>query len=120
MATISPIMTTIGSQDGSLMKFVWTLAGTDDGAPINFAEWADRSIQFVGTFATGSVVFEGSNDNGVTYQTLTDAANVAISKTANALSQVTECVERARPRAAAAVTSVVVTLVVRRAQPLRT
>lgn len=120
MATIAPTMSTIGLQDGSLMKFVWTLAGTDDGAPINFAEWADRSVQFVGTFSTGAVVFEGSNDGGTNYFTLTDASNLAISKTTNALSQITECVEKARPRAATAVTSVVVTLIVRRAQPLRT
>lgn len=119
MATIAPVITSIGSQDGSLIKVVWTLTGTDDGAPVSFAEWADRSVQFIGTFAAGTVLFEGTNE-GTTYATLTDASNVAISKTAPALSQVTECVEKARPRASVAVTSVVVTAVLRRAQPLRT
>jgi hypothetical protein len=44
MATKTPTITNIGSQDGSVLKFEWTLTGTDDGAPMQFAEWADRSV----------------------------------------------------------------------------
>lgn len=115
MATVNATVTGIGRRnDGSSQKFVWTLAGTDDGAPIAFSEWADRSVAFAGTWGAGTVVWEGSNDGGTTWFTLTDAQTSAITKTANGLEQIVEVTELARPRATVAVTSVVVSLVVRR------
>lgn len=120
MSTVNPTITDIGGGDGSVKKFVWTLAGTDDGAPMRFSEWSDRSVQFVGTWGGGTVVWEGSNDGGTTWATLTDPQTTAISKTANALEQVIEVTELARPRASVAVTSVVVSVVVRRQNNLRT
>ena len=119
MASIKPTITSIGSQDGSVKKFVWTLTGTDAGYPIPFSEWADRSIQFAGTWGGGTIVWEGSNDGGTTYFTLTDAQTTAISKTADALEQIVEVTEYARPRASVSVTSVVCSLVVRRQTNLR-
>lgn len=119
MATQNPTITQIGDGDGSLVSFAWTLTGTDDGAPMQFGQWADRTVQFVGTWGGGTVVWEGSND-GANYVTLSDPANAAISKTANGLAQVIECVAWARPRASVGVTTVTVTAVVRRANPLRT
>ena len=119
MTTQNATLTNLGDQDGSVKKFTWTLTGTDDGAPIPFCEWADRSVQMSGTWAAGTVVWEGSND-GVTYFTLTDAQAVAISKTADALKQIVEVTQWARPRATVAVTSVNINLVVRRPNPLRT
>lgn len=119
MATKNPTITNIGSQDGSVLKFEWTLTGTDDGAPMQFAEWADRSVQFVGTWGGGTVVWEGSNDGGTTWLTLTDPQTTSISKTANGLEQVVEVTEYARPRASVSVTSVVVSAVVRRQNGMR-
>ena len=119
MATVNPAITHIGSQDGSVLKFEWTLTGTNDGAPMQFAEWADRSVAMTGTWGGGTVVWEGSNDGGVTYYTLNDPQAVAISKTANALEQVIEVTEYARPRASVGVTSVVVSVVVRRQNNMR-
>jgi hypothetical protein len=120
MATVNPVITHIGDQDGSTMKFVWTITGTNDGAPMPFAQWADRSAHFVGTWAGGTVVWEGSNDGGVNWFTLTDAQAVAISKTADGLEQIVEVTEYARPRATVSVTSVVVSVVARRQNPMRT
>lgn len=119
MATKTPTITGLDPNDGSVMLFAWTLVGTDDGAPMPWAQWADRTVQFDGTFGGGTVVWEGSND-GTNYYTLTDAQTVAISKTAPALEQVVEITQWARPRATVGVTSVVVTCVARRQQPMRT
>lgn len=121
MATQNPTVVDLPPYDGSIQRFTWTLTGTDDGAPVQFAQWADRTIHFAGTFGGGTLVMEGSNNDGGDYQTLNDSATgLAISKTANAVSQITEVTQLARPRATVGVTSVVCSLVVRRQQPLRT
>lgn len=120
MATVNPVITNIGEKDGSTMKFQWTITGTNDGAAMPCAQWADRSVQFAGTWGGGTVVWEGSNDGGTTWATLTDAQAVALSKTADGLEQVIEVTELARPRATVGVTSVVVSVVARRQNPMRT
>jgi hypothetical protein len=124
MATINPTITQLEPQDGSIVKFVWVLTGTNDGAPVPFVQWADRSVQIGSTgdvFGGGTVLWEGSNDSGLTYGTLTDAQSAAISKTAiTSPEQIVEITELARPRASVSVTSVTISLVVRRQQPLRT
>lgn len=123
MATKSPTITDLAPMDGSVKKYVWVLLGTDDGAPMAFAQWADRSVQIGSTGDTwggGTVVWEGSNDDGATWFTLTDAQTTAISKTANGLEQVVEVTQLARPRASVPVTQVTVTCVARRSQPMRT
>lgn len=124
MATVIPTIQDLDPQDGSVQRYRWVLTGTDDGAPMQMAQWADRSVQIGSTgdtFAAGTVVWEGSNDNGVTYTTLTDAQTVPISKTAlGSIEQVVEITQLARPRATVAVTSVIVNVVVRRQQPMRT
>jgi hypothetical protein len=120
MATQNPVITLLEPYDGSIQKFTWTLTGTDDGAPMPWAQWADRSVHFFGTWGGGTIVWEGSNTGGSNYQPLTDAQAVVISKTADGLEQVVEVTELARPRASVGVTSVVVSVIARRQQPLRT
>lgn len=120
MATVAPATTQLDPYDGSIMKFQWTITGTNDGSPMPWAQWADRSVQMAGTWGVGTIVWEGSNDGGTTWATLNDAQSVAISKTADALEQVVEITELARPRATVGVTSVVVSCVARRQQPMRT
>jgi hypothetical protein len=120
MATINPTITQLEPYDGSVLKFEWTLTGTDDGAPMPFAQWADRSVQFAGGWGGGTVVWEGSNNSATTYDTLMDAQSVALSKTANSMEQIVEISELARPRATVSVTSVVVSCVARRQNPMRT
>ena len=120
MSTISPVITQLEPYDGSIMKFQWTLTNIDDGSPMPWAQWADRSVHMAGTWGTGTVVWEGSNNGGLTWATLTDAQAVLLSKTADALEQVVEITELARPRASVAVTSVVVSCVARRQNTMRT
>lgn len=120
MATKTPVITQLDPYDGSVMKFQWTLTGTDDGFPMPWAQWADRSVQFAGTWGGGTVVWQGSNDGGTTWFTLTDAQATAISMTADGMEQVVEITELARPKATVGVTSVVVSVLARRPQPMRT
>ncbi len=121
MAVISPtIVTNNPPGDGSIITYSWTMVtATDTGAPIPFAQWADRSVQFAGTWGGGTVVWEGSND-GTNYITLTDPQANAISKSADAIEQVMEVTLWARPKVTVSVTSVVITLLARRPNPQRT
>lgn len=104
MATVNGTVTHLG--DGSVVKISWTTLTTTnaDGAPIPlaYAGWADRSVQVIGTFGSGgTLVWEGSNDGGTTYTTLTDPQGNAISKQAAAMETVLELSELARPRVTA-------------------
>lgn len=119
MAVVAPTITELEPRDGSVRLYSWAMVTLNDtGAPIPFAQWADRSVQFNGTWGGGTIVWEGSND-GTNYETLNDAQGSAISKTANALEQVVEITQFARPKVTTGVTGVTVTCLVRRQQPLR-
>lgn len=123
MATTAPTITQLDPQDGSVLKYVWVLTGTNDGAPVPFAQWADRSVQIgtaADTWGGGTVVWEVSNDGGLTWFTANDAQTTAISKTANGFEQVVEISQLARPRASVSVTQVTVYAVLRRQQGMRT
>jgi hypothetical protein len=123
MATKNATVSRMGQGgDDTAMTFKWVLTGTDDGAPLEFLPWADRSVQ-VGSsgdnFNGGTVLLEGSND-GVTWTTLRDPTHTALTFTAAGLRQVLESTAYIRPRASVAVTSVQVILAVRRASSIRT
>lgn len=121
MSDITPTVTQSG--DGSVKYFVFEGIGDGDtGTPIPFAEWADRSVQIVGTFGSGgTVAWEGSND-GVTWATLSDPQGNAISKTGAALEQVAEITKWARPHVTAGdgTTDIDVHVVCRRQNNMRT
>lgn len=119
MATTQVAISTVGDGDGSLVKFTWPLTATDDGMPVGYAQWSDRSVQFTGTFGAGTVLLEGSNDGGTTWATLLDSKGNAISITAAGLVQIGQLAELVRPRASVAVTSVVATMLARRLNTLR-
>lgn len=120
MATVNATVADI-SKDGSAKSITWTPLTTAnaDGAPANWIEYADRCIQFTGTFgAGGTIVLQGSND-GTNWFTLTDAQTAAISKTAAALEQVVELPLYVRPFVSAGdgTTSLTAVLVMRRGNP---
>ena len=111
---------------GEMYVVTWTgLLNGDDGAAIQFAEFADKSIQFSGTFGTGgSITFEGSNDTAnppTNWFPLTDLQGNAITKTAAALEQVAEATAWVRPRVTAGDvnTNLVATLFLRRGNYVR-
>ena len=86
--------------ESSLISWTGLLNG-DDGAPIQFGAFTDRSIQFVGTFgAGGTIVLEGSND-GVNYVVLTDPQGNNISKTSASIEAISEATRYVRPRVTA-------------------
>lgn len=112
------------SGDGSVVTFAYTgLANGDDTAPIGpqWSQYADRSVQFTGTFDTSTIVYEGGND-GTNYETLVDPQGNSISKTAAAVEQVLEMTsyQRARCTAGGGSTALDVTIVCRRQNPMRT
>lgn len=58
-------------------------ANGDDGAPLTAGGFRYLILGVTGTFgAGGTIVFEGSNNGGVTYTTLLDKAAAAVSLTA--------------------------------------
>lgn len=94
-----------------VIKTTWTITGTDDGLPETAPQYPRKSVQVSGTFAGGTVIIEGSNNGGVSYFQLTDPQGNLLAFTAAGGEKITENVERVRPRASVAVTSVEVNLV---------
>ena len=123
MATITPTITDPFG-DGSVRKIVWSSLTTSnaDGAAADWIQWADRCIQFTGTFgAGGTIKLQGSND-GTNWFDLNNAQGTAISVTAAALKQVVELSQYVRPYVSAGdgTTNLTATLVLRRTNTMRT
>ena len=70
----------------------------DTGEYLPFSQYADKSVQVVGNMGGGSVVMEGSNDNGVTWAGLADPQGNALSISAPKLEQILEVAQLIRPR----------------------
>ena len=123
MATVSPVFSRL-EQDESTLKVVYSNmnAANNVGAAIAFSQWADRSVQVVGTFNGANMAWEGSNDGGNAWFTLTDPQGNPILKAAAAGEAVTEIVQLARPNVTGGgvATDLTVAAVLRRANPLRT
>ena len=97
MATVTPTITYAPNGYRDLVQVVWAgLATGDDGAPVDIANWQDRSVQAEGTFGGATVGVQGSND-GTNYRSLSDAASTAIAITAAGIEQVLEIVRLVRP-----------------------
>lgn len=100
MATILPTFTKIRGPAGGIDATVVTWAGLanvgDVGQAIQRPDIVDRSFQASGSFASSTIVCEGSND-GVNWFTLTNVAGGSISFTAAGLMQVTEATAFIRP-----------------------
>jgi len=74
------------------------LLNGDDGAPVEIVGYADRSIQFSGTFgAGGTIQVEGSN-NGTAWHILTNPQGDDIQETSGALQAIMELPRFIRPR----------------------
>lgn len=74
------------------------LALGDDGSPMPFSQYTDRSVQVSGTFGGASVVIEGRNAPGLPWATLTDPQGNDLSITAAKIELVTEATLEIRPR----------------------
>lgn len=91
------------------------LANGNDGAPVELAQYPDRSIQVAGTFGSGgSCAIEGSID-GTNWATLNDPQGNALTITAAKIEAVAELVRYLRPHVTAGdgTTALTVTLIMR-------
>jgi len=124
---MSLVVKTVSQNDGSLISVVWSALTTTNtsGTPVNAAEWADRTVQFAGTFgAGGTVKLQGTLDAdplSSNYVDLADPQGNAISKTALSIEAVLELVQWIKPVVTAGdgTTSINATLLLRRPNPMR-
>lgn len=77
------------------------LANGDDGSPIQFSQYADKSVQVSGIFGSGgNLRLEGSND-GVTWLPLSDPSGNDINISTAKIKMITEATLFVRPRVTA-------------------
>ena len=87
MATISP---TSSQAALGVVEITWDALGSnDDGASVQVASHADKTVQVTGTFSTATVALQGSNDN-TNWATLNDLDGTGISVTVASLVGVRE------------------------------
>jgi hypothetical protein len=89
MATITGTITRVGEGRDAWQVRWASMGNADTGTVIEMPQMSDRSVQIDGTFASATVVMEGSND-GTNFFTLTDGQGNAISKTTASLEQIAE------------------------------
>jgi hypothetical protein len=97
MAVIIPTFTPIYGPNGGIdaLMIQWGPIGdTDACTPVQRPDLADKSVQFEGTFAGATVVFQGSNNSTTgldgNFETLNDPTGVALSAAAAKIKQVGE------------------------------
>jgi hypothetical protein len=97
---------------------VWNLTSADPvGDPVaGYEDYADRTVQFYGTWGGATAQLQGKLSAAAGYEVLSDAQGNAISKTANALETVLEAVPfvRAALSAVGAGADVIAVLYVRK------
>jgi hypothetical protein len=100
MPTINSIRSNTGNSKTVVVSWL-NMANGDDGQPFEFCQYADRSIQVVGTFGAGGIVrIEGSN-NGTDWAVLTDAQGNDLNFSSAKIEQVIEATFLIRPRVVA-------------------
>ena len=115
MSTITP---NIQMTDAGLVRVTWAgLAAGDDGAPIDYPAYADRTVQVSGVLDGASVVLEGSLlDPPTAWATLTDQLGSEVSMSGADIKLVAETTAFTRPRivSGAGSVNVNVTMILRR------
>lgn len=100
MSTIDNTRTSTGNSRTLVVSWL-NLANGDDGAPLDFSQYADKTAQVVGTFgANGNLRLEGSND-GTNWAVLTDPQGNALDIATAKLELVSEAPRYLRPRVTA-------------------
>ena len=111
--TINVVRTDLSRGVDQVYKFTWALTTADPtGDPIDgrYAEWADRTVYFLGTWGGATAILEGGD--GTTYVGLVDPQGTPISKTADGIEVVTEVPEFTRPRLSTVGTGATITCTV--------
>lgn len=97
MATIQSTNSPTGNSRSVVCTWAH-LANGDDGAPVAFSQYADKSVQVFGTFGIGGTLrWEGSN-NGVDWAPLTDPQGNVLDFTSAKVKLVSEATAYFRPR----------------------
>lgn len=108
--------------EGSVIQFGYTLTNADaTGVGFPFPEYADVCVSATGTFGTGTINIEGSND-GTNWVPVHNTGGTAATTTTAALIQLLERPMYLRPRMSGNTggESVSVIFTLRRATPMRT
>lgn len=114
MAVVSAEIEEIRSygDDGHVIS--WDLSDDDTGTAVQMIGSSDRSVQVEGSFGSGTVIIEGSND-GTNYRTLTDPQGNPLEMTTARIETVIEIVRWIRARmSGGSGSAVTVTLLMRR------
>jgi hypothetical protein len=95
MAIRNPTISPMGERT---VRITWAgLLNGDQGASVDWALYADRSVQVTGTFGTGgTVTIEGSNDD-VNFVPLSDARGNNLAINAAKIEQVEDVSKAIRP-----------------------
>jgi hypothetical protein len=106
MAVVALAQSVPDSMDARVLMAVWTpLLNGDTGAPIEAAQFADRSVQLLGTLGVGgNMILEGSNvavPGASDWATLNDPQGNPISLNALKIEAVSEVTRWVRPRISA-------------------
>lgn len=89
----------VGPDETGVVYVTWeALGNADNGEAIAVAHLLNKSFQIIGNFGSATIVIEGSNDGGVTWNTLHDATGANCSYTAAAMGTAVEQPLLLRPR----------------------
>lgn len=122
MANVSATVSYPAPGDGSTVLLSWTLtsAASDVGLPYAVPAHSDKSIHVSGTFGSGTVTVQGSNNGGSSYIGLTDPTQTAISITSEGIKAILENTALIRPvLTGGSSAAVVISILCRMASPLR-
>lgn len=105
-----------GRHSSNIIRVTWANVTENDTCGLmECGDFADRSVQFVGTFGGATARLQGSND-GTNFVDMTDPQGNAISKSAASLEAITEQTYALKPTfSGGSGQSVTVTVVGRRA-----
>ena len=96
MATITAVVEEVSTKSRVIL---WeTLTETNsDGSSVSYHGDVERSVQVMGTFGGATITIQGSNDGGIIWATLHDAAGANLDFTVAGLELVLENARHMRP-----------------------
>lgn len=96
MAEINYTLNRTETSKATICRWLGLTTG-DTGKPLPHSQYSDKSVQVTGALGGATVVIQGSNDDGTTWVTLTDAQGNALSFSAAGLEMVAEATGLIRP-----------------------